>query len=158
MLNKVLPSLFVAAAVLGLTGLLMAPSSPALAAKSDSKSEAKSGAVNVDQVRSQWAGMRKTYQDSIAPYAGQPEHAALLKEYNATLDDTGKALEEYIALKQSTPAAPPATLTPAVDKLINNLTRLKSLQGKASGKLITVLGDALKQQQQITQNAIKNMR
>lgn len=155
MTKKTISSLLVAVAVLGSAGLLMTPSSPAFAAK---KSEAKSGAVNIDQVRAQWADMRKTYQDSIAPYAGQPEHAALLKEYNAALDDTGKALEEYIALKQTAPTAPPATLTPAVDKLVNNLTRLKGLQGKASGKLITVLGDALKQQQQITQNAIKNMR
>ena len=49
-------------------------------------------------------------------------------------------------------------MTPAVDRLVKNLTQLKLLQGKAKGKLITIIGGALKQQQQITQNAIKNMR
>jgi hypothetical protein len=67
-------------------------------------------------------------------------------------------LEAYIALRQAQPATAPALLTPAVDKLIGNLTRLKAMQAKASGNLISVLGNALKQQQLITQNAIKNMR
>ncbi len=122
------------------------------------QAEAATPVVSIDQVRAQWAGMRKTYLDSIAPYAGQPQYAALLKDYSAGLDETGAALEAFIALKQANPPAAPAVLTPAVDRLINDLTRLKTLQGKASGNLITVLGSALKQQQQITQNAIKNMR
>ncbi len=115
-----------------------------------------SGPVSVDQVRAQWAAMRKAYLDSSAAYATQPEHSTLLKEYNTLLDETGKSLEGYIALRLARSA--PATLTPAVDKLIGNLTRLKAMQAKASGNLITVLGNALKQQQMITQNAIKNMR
>jgi hypothetical protein len=122
------------------------------------QAEAASATVSVEQVRAQWATMRKAYLDGVAPYAGQPQFAALLKEYKAALDETGASLEAYIALKQAGAATPPAALTPAVDKLIANLTRLKTLQGRASGNLITVLGSALKQQQQITQNAIKNMR
>jgi hypothetical protein len=112
----------------------------------------------VEQIRSQWAAMKKTYLDSVAPLAGQPEHAALVQEYNVALDDTGKSLEAFIALKQANPPAAATQMTPAVDRLVKDLARMKALQGKAKGKLITIIGGALKQQQQITQNAIKNMR
>lgn len=110
--------------------------------------------LNAEQVRAQWEGAKKAYQDAIAPYAGQAQHTALVQEYTAALDETGKSLEAYIKAKQGNPAA----LTPAVDQLTKNLTQLKSLQAKAKGNLITILGGALKQQQQVTQNAIKNMR
>jgi hypothetical protein len=115
---------------------------------------ASATAINADQVRAQWEGARKAYLEAIAPYNGQAQHAALLQEYTAALDETGKSLEAYIKAKQSNPAG----LTPAVDQLTKNLTQLKTLQAKAKGNLITVLGGALKQQQQVTQNAIKNMR
>jgi hypothetical protein len=115
-------------------------------------------AVSVDQVRGQWASAKKAYLDSIATYAGQAQYAGLLQEYTAALEETGKALEAYIALKQTNPPVAPAVMTPAVDRLTKGLTQLKTLQGKATGNLITILGGALKQQQQITQNAIKNMR
>jgi hypothetical protein len=114
--------------------------------------------VSATQVREQWAKAKKSYQDSIAPYAGQAQHAALIKDYNSALDDTGKSLETFIKLKLSSPPSPASEMTPAVDQLAKNLGRLKTLQGKASGDVLTVLGGALKQQQQITQNALKNMR
>jgi hypothetical protein len=115
-------------------------------------------ALGIEQIRAQWAAMKKTYQESVAPLAGQAKHAGLIKEYNTALDDAGKSLEAFIAIKQAYPPNAAEVMTPAVDKLVKDLGRLKSLQGKAKGNLVTILGGALKQQQQITQNAIKNMR
>ncbi len=114
--------------------------------------------VSADQIRSQWATMKKSYLDSVASLAGQPQHSAVIQEYNVALEDTGKSLEAFIALKQTTPPVATTVMTPAVDQLVKNLSRLKALQGKAKGNLVTIIGGALKQQQQITQNAIKNMR
>lgn len=131
--------------------LLAAPAAQAEAA-------ATTAGVSAAQVRAQWASARQAYLDGIAPYVKQAQHSALLQEYTAALDDTGKSLEAFIALKLAKPAVAPSVMTPAVDQLTNHLMRLKTLQGKAKGNLISVLGGALKQQQQITQNAIKNMR
>ncbi len=110
------------------------------------------------QVRDNWAKTRQAYLDSVQPYAGQPAHAALIKQYTEALDKTGAALENYLNLKLATPAAPAAKLTPAVDLLIKSLTALRSLRGKATGPLVNVLGSALGQQNEVAQTALKNMR
>lgn len=130
---------------------------PGMASDMEASAAAKA-TVSADQIRAQWATMKQAYLDSVAHYAGQPQFAGLIQEYSAALDETGQSLEAFIALKQTTPPVPATAMTPAVDRLVKNLTQLKLLQGKAKGKLITIIGGALKQQQQITQNAIKNMR
>jgi hypothetical protein len=151
MLIQSLPRLFLVAAL-----VLGAPLAPALA--TDAEATVVATPFSAEQVRAQWAAARKAYLDSIAPYAADPRYVVLIKDYTLALDDTGKSLEAYIKLKLTTPPVAPVVMTPAVDLLVKNLTRLKTLQAQAQGNLITVLGGALKQQQQITQNAIKNMR
>lgn len=106
------------------------------------------------QVREQWAKVRTTYLASVKPYAADP----LVPQYTVALDNAGKSLEKFLALKSSSPAAAPATLTPVVDQLAKDLATLRLLQGKASGNLATALGAALAQHSQVTQTALKNMR
>jgi hypothetical protein len=104
------------------------------------------------QVRSQWATAQKGYQEAIKPYAG----TALAVQYTDTLTKTGTLLEQYITLKLA--AAPATQITPVVDQLVKNLGLLRTLQGKATGDMLTVLGTALTQHNLATQNALKNMR
>ncbi len=106
------------------------------------------------QVREQWTKVRSGYLASVKPYAADP----LVPQYTLALDKAGKSLEKFLALKSSSPAAAPATLTPVVDQLAKDLAALRLLQGKASGNLATALGAALAQHSQVTQTALKNMR
>ncbi|GEM_PF-3415879 len=120
--------------------------------------QASAAPVGPEQIRTQWATAKKAYQDKIAPFASLPEHAEVVKKYTAALEAAEKSLDAYIKLKQATPPAPPAQLTPVMDQLYKNLRDLKTLQGQAKGGLTTVLGNALREQQMITQTALKNMR
>lgn len=110
------------------------------------------------QVRNQWAEAKKAYEAAIKPYANKPEHAALLKQYGDTLDKTNQALERYLELKLASPPTPANKITPVVDQLAGNLATLRRLQRGAKGGLVTVLGTALAQHNQVAQNALKNMR
>ena len=116
------------------------------------------GALTAEEVNNQWAAAKKAYLEQTAPFANQPQFADLIKKYNAEVEATGKSLNDYIKLKQANPPATPTALTPVMDQLYKNLKQLKTLQSQATGSLTTVLGNALKQQQLITQNALKNMR
>ncbi len=122
------------------------------------KTKIAAPAETADQVRNQWAEAKKVYLAAIKPYADKPEHAALLKQYGETLDLAGQALDQYLALKLASPPAPADKITPVVDQIAKHLVALRSMQGKAGGSLVTVLGAALSQHNQITQNALKNMR
>lgn len=111
-----------------------------------------------DQVRQQWTKATQAYTAAVQPYASNPQYAPLVKEFSATLDSTGQALEQYIKLRLASPPPAPALVTPVIDQLIKNMGKLRSLGSKASGKLVTVLGTALNQHSQATQTALKNMR
>lgn len=110
------------------------------------------------QIRSDWAKAKQAYLASVQPYASQPANATLVAQYTAALDKTGATLEKYIALKLTTPAPPATTVTPVVDQLIKDLAALRTLNGKATGPLVNVLGNALSQHSLTTQTALKNMR
>lgn len=105
------------------------------------------------QTRDNWDKARVAYLASVKPY----ENQALVAQYTLALDKAGASLERYLELKLATPATPPAKLTPAVDRLVKDLTALRKLRGKAKGPLANVLGTALAQHNQIAQTALKNM-
>ncbi len=111
-----------------------------------------------DGVRTQWLESKKKLEASVAPLAGQPEHAELISKYLKATDTTGKLLDQYLKLKLTPPPAAPAVMTPVVDQLIKSLASLKTLKGQAKGPLINLLGNAVAQQQATTQNAMKNIR
>lgn len=111
-----------------------------------------------DQVRANWAQARAGYLAAIKPYKGTAEYGPLLTQYTAALNKTGNALDQYLALKLANPPATPEQLTPVVDQMIKNMSALRTLNGKASGPLVNILGTALSQHSLAAQTALKNMR
>lgn len=111
-----------------------------------------------DQVRANWAQARADYLAAIKPYKGTAEYGPLLTQYTAALNKTGNALDQYLALKLANPPATPEQLTPVVDQMIKNMSALRTLNGKASGPLVNILGTALSQHSLAAQTALKNMR
>ena len=153
LIARLLPALL-PALLLGLT----LTTTVALPASAAAPAKVATPAETAAQVRSQWAEAKKAYEAAVKPYAGKPEYAATLKQFGETLDATGLALEQYLTLKLAAPPTPATKITPVVDQIAKNLTTLRALQGKAGSGLVTVLGAALGQHNQITQNALKNMR
>lgn len=143
------------AATLVLSLALSVPLMP-LAVPSARAATAATPADVAQQARANWAQTRAALLEAVKPY--QAKDAALIGQYTAALDKAGASLENYLALKLASPPTPANKLTPAVDRLIKDLTELRKLRGKAKGSLANVLGDALTKHNEIAQTALKNMR
>lgn len=136
--------------------LLLAPAMPAAVMAADAV--ATTPAEIAAQTRANWTKAREAYLASVKPYQGVAASATLITQYTAALDKTGVSLEKYLMLKLATPAVTAAEMTPVVDQLYKDLLLLRAVRSKATGGLATALGTALTQQNQITQNALANMR
>ncbi|TCJ14649.1 hypothetical protein EZJ19_09375 [Parasulfuritortus cantonensis] len=108
------------------------------------------------QVRTNWANAKSAYLNAVKPYAAN--NATLISQYSAALDKAGGSLENFLTLKQQSPAPSSTTMTAAVDQLAKDLLTLRGLTGKATGGLATALSSALTQQNQVAQTALANMR
>lgn len=107
-------------------------------------------------VRTNWSNSRAAYLKSVQPYLTVSSYATLVNQYTAATDKAGATLENFLNLKLA--GSPPEQVTPVVDQLSRDLLAMKSVRAKATGALGSALGNALSQQNLVTQNALANMR
>ncbi|MFA5083151.1 MAG: hypothetical protein WC474_11440 [Hydrogenophilaceae bacterium] len=113
-------------------------------------------AETASQVRANWAKSKEAYLASVKSYQVVAAYAKTISEYTAATDKAGATLDQYLNLKLA--GSPPEQVTPVIDQLSRDLLAMKAVRAKATGGLATSLGNALSQQNQITQTALSNMR